>query len=114
MIVKQMVFESVNNYFLIFYIAFFKTGTLFGQENTCALAPNEAMNKDSKFCRYPDSAPVGYRGRLRLDENGVCMVPDCMYELQVQLLILFVLNNTIREVRPSSVLFVVYCVRCSG
>ena len=76
LILKSMVFEGLNNYFLLFYLTFFKGGVLFGEQNTCVLSRN------------PTVSDCDVRG-----EDKVCLVPDCMFEMQIQLMIVFVLKT---------------------
>lgn len=81
LILKSMVFEGLNNYFLLFYLTFFKGGVLFGEKNTCVLTRNPAVS---------DCDVLG--------EDHVCLVPDCMFEIQIQLMIVFVLKTNGKQI----------------
>ena len=81
LILKSMVFEGLNNYFLLFYLTFFKGGVLFGEKNTCVLTRNPAVSD----CEV-------------LGEDHVCLVPDCMFEMQIQLMIVFVLKTNGKQI----------------
>ena len=80
LIVKNAVFEGLNNFFLLMYIAFFKRGTLFGQKNTCVLVKNPGVTD------------------CELREDGVCLAPDCLFEMQIQLLVVFVVKTHGKQV----------------
>ena len=87
LILKMMLFESLNNFFLCFYIAFFKSGTLFGEPNTCVLQANPHIDaaENPAACRM-------------VDQDGVCLVPDCMLELELQLAVVFLLKTTGKQI----------------
>lgn len=60
----------------IFFIALFKHGELFGISNTC-------IPRAQTYWSDAGSCP-------EYDEHGNCVVPDCMYDLQIQLMFVFI------------------------
>jgi len=96
-VVKSFVFQFINNFFLLFYIAFAKVGSFMGSPNYCTLAP--ISNTMPPFnCSVPG------RRELRFDNttqtktaSGNCLESDCMLELQLQLIVVFVIKTNVQQ-----------------
>ena len=97
MIRKQFVFQFINYYFLLLYIAFLKSGAPFAPfmganaaafDSTSSFALAETVQNSvvgvSDLAQVP---VVSLRDTCTLDENNM---PDCMSELCMQLISLFV------------------------
>ena len=97
MIRKQFVFQFINYYFLLLYIAFLKSGAPFAPfmgANAAAFDSSSsfalAETVQNSVVRVSDLAQVpvvSLRDTCTLDENNM---PDCMSELCMQLISLFV------------------------
>merc|ERR1711939_768762 len=78
LIIKGFCFEFVNRYFLLFYIAFFKSGEFMGTPDTCDVV-NEAVVVDGI--------------------EGDVPVPDCINDLATQLKVVFVFKTIIQQIK---------------
>jgi len=74
------------NYFFIFFIVFFKHGELFGAKNACTARPF-----DGDDWHDVESCPSW-------DEDGNCVAPDCMFDLQLQLAVVFFAKVYLKQV----------------
>jgi hypothetical protein len=97
MIFKQFVFQFINYYFLLLYIAFLKSGApfapfmgenaaAFGSTSGFSLTPN-VQNNVVGVADLGQVPVVALRDTCTLDENDL---PDCMSELCMQLITLMV------------------------
>ena len=83
-IMKSFVFQAMNNFFVLFFIAFLKQGTIG--------FPNVGLSERNSTCTMieVDCDPEDLHNDLRDDCVGEkMMVPSCMSELQLQLIIVF-------------------------
>ena len=96
LITKSFIFEMVNNYFALFFIAFLKEGTLWGKPSTC--------QKVEISCS--DSAPDCI--------NGEREVSSCMSELQLQLIVVFCVKQFAFQIIEIVVPLVVRLLRFPG
>lgn len=78
LIMKGFCFEFINRYFLLFYIAFFKSGEFMGTPDTCDVV-NEAVVVD------------GIEGEVP--------VPDCINDLATQLKVVFVFKTIVQQIK---------------
>jgi hypothetical protein len=85
-IMKSFVFQMINNYFVLFFIAFMKQGTIgfptIGMEernSTCVLV--------TVSCNKNDLGSAG------CDDNEEMQIPSCMSELEIQLMVVFVVKQ---------------------
>eukprot|EP01052_Picozoa_sp_SAG31_P018093 SAG31_NODE_1267_length_9068_cov_26.326346_2_plen_617_part_00 len=79
LIIKSIVFETLNNFYLLLFILFLKvphSTDLFG---LLSAEPNQCMAMKMK-----NVVDCNVR-----NEDGDCLVPDCMFELQLQLVVVF-------------------------
>ena len=70
---------SVSQIGVMFYVAFFKQGAIWGEPDTCTVKPNKYIPRDQCL-------------EVHRREDG-CLAPDCMYDLQFTMVILFVWSN---------------------
>ena len=90
-ITKSFMFQAVNNFFVLFFIAFLKQGTIDslgfipvdGRNSTCVMKPIECVASEL----HAEVAASCIDGKME--------VPSCMSELQVQLLIVFCLKQVL-------------------
>ena len=93
LITKTFVFEMINNYFVLFFIAFLKEGKLFGRQSSCHLAEVSCDVETRGVSINGTFTPYNYSNYKVGDcFEGTKEIPSCLTELQLQLLIVFVVN----------------------
>ena len=104
MIMKQFVFQFINYYFLLMYIAFLKAGAPFAPfmgESAASFGSTSGFNLDANVQQnvvglsdLEEVPVVSLRDTCALDDNDM---PDCMSELCMQLVTLFVFKQVVLQ-----------------
>jgi hypothetical protein len=103
LIVKNFLFQFVNNYFALFFIAFLKEGEIFGKISTCKSQIVDCDSTDKYVIDNSTSTCITSDGSSRqfgseLDCKYTCIdgqmeVTSCMAELQIQLFVVFAVKQ---------------------
>jgi hypothetical protein len=90
-ITKSFLFQAFNNFFVLFFIAFFKQGEI----DSVGLIPVEARNSTCVPKLISCDVSELHTDVAERCINGELQVPSCMSELQTQLLIVFCLKQVL-------------------
>lgn len=84
-IMKSFVFQMINNYFALFFIAFMKQGSI-GYPSLGMEERNSTCTLVTVSCNIEDHGQAGC-------QNGEMQIPSCMTELEIQLIVVFVVKQ---------------------
>eukprot|EP01052_Picozoa_sp_SAG31_P046534 SAG31_NODE_8941_length_1359_cov_2.057143_2_plen_227_part_00 len=101
LIYKNFLFQFVNNYFALFFIAFLKEGEIWGRQSNCK---GQTVSCDEPTIAFNETSCIvtltGEKMELGtiLPCKGICInneieINSCMAELQTQLLVVFAVKQ---------------------